>query len=309
MRKARIGSPPLPEEVADHLVALGRLGYAIAWPGSETYPQMLLSIPDPPAVLFYRGDLPRHLDGPTVAMVGSRRCSIYGRSSARRLGSDLAAAGVTVVSGLARGIDGEAHRGALQGGGPTVAVMACGPDVVYPPEHQKLLERIVRDGATVTEYLPRTRPERFRFPERNRIISGLCLGVVVVEAGRKSGALITVDCALDQGREVMCVPGEISRECCRGSNQLLKSGAGFVTSAEDVVQTLGITVRSSIRRGRYVEGKLERSILDALAEGPCHFDLLLRRLGAKAGDLNAALLGLEMAGAVVQRPGRNYSLV
>jgi DNA processing protein len=309
MRAERIGTPPSGAEVDGHLAALNRLGCGIAWLGSENYPRMLLNVPDPPAVLFYRGDACSCLGRPTVALVGSRRCSIYGRATARRLSRELSGSGMVVVSGLARGIDGEAHRGALEAGGPTVAVMANGPDITYPPEHDRLLKRVIRNGALVTEYLPGTGPERFRFPERNRIISGLCLGVVVVEAGRRSGALITADCALDQGREVMSVPGEISRACCAGSNELLRSGAGFVTSSEDVLQILGIRADRRKRKPPSAENALQSSVLKALSEGPCHFDLLLRRVGAEASDLNAALMGLEMAGTVVQRPGRVYSLV
>ena len=278
--------------------------------GAPAYPALLSEIHDPPAVLYVRGDLQDALGHHTVAVIGSRRSSVYGRGVARSISRDLSASGVSVVSGLARGIDAEAHMGSLDAGGPTLAVFGSGIDVVYPPEHGKLAERITRAGALLSEYPPGTRPDRFNFPARNRIISGLSLGVVVVEAGERSGTMITVGTALDQGREVFAVPGEVTRSTSTGTNRLLKEGASLVTSAVDILEVLGIA-SGVCGSGKLpeVEGEVASAVVRLLSEGPVHLDQMVRRLGLDAGILQSELLVLEMQGHVVRRPGELYTLV
>ena len=202
---------------------------------------MLAAIHDPPPALWVRGGAgDAILSGRAVAVVGARACSAYGRSVARSLGRDLAAAGLVVVSGMARGIDGEAHRGALEAAGVTVAVLGCGIDRDYPAAHAELARRICERGLVVSEYEPGVEPAPWRFPARNRIIAGLCEATVVVEARERSGALITADFALEEGREVLAVPGEITSALSAGTNALLRLGATPVTCSEDVLEVFGI---------------------------------------------------------------------
>ena len=204
------------------------------------FPSLLSAIYDPPPRLYLRGSRPELLAGPCVAVVGARSCSSYGAQVARSLARELAAAGVVVVSGLARGIDGEAHRGALEAGGLTVAVLGCGIDRDYPRSHTELARRIAADGLIVSEYPAGIEPAPWRFPARNRIVAGLSLAVVVVEARERSGALITADFALEEGRDVFAVPGEITSSLSAGSNALLKLGAIPLLEADDVLATLGV---------------------------------------------------------------------
>ncbi len=208
--------------------------------GSEDYPDILVNIPDPPVVLFYRGNLDKFISMPAIAVIGSRRCTTYGRKVARSLSRDFVRSGVAVVSGLARGIDSEAHRGVIEAGGVTMAVLGNGLDICYPPEHDRLSEKIIEKGVILSEYPPGTEPARYRFPERNRLISGFSKGVVVVEAGKRSGTMITVNTALDQGRDVFAVPGEVTGALSMGTNMLLRDGAGVVITAADVLEPLGL---------------------------------------------------------------------
>lgn len=278
--------------------------------GEEGYPSILLNIPDPPVVLFYRGDLQKYLSIPSVAVIGSRRCTTYGRRVARRLARDFVYNGVGVVSGLARGIDAEAHRGALDAGGRTMAVLGSGLDVCYPPEHKRLALKIIGNGVLISEYPPGTQPAKFRFPERNRLISGFSLGVVVVEAGRKSGTMITVNTALDQGREVFAVPGEITRALSMGTNMLLRDGAGVVITARDVLEPLGIAKDAAEREETLKpDSEITRSILELLSEEALHFDRLLRLTDVETPLLQTELLKLEIAGVIRQHPGKIFSLV
>jgi len=202
------------------------------------YPAALRQIHDPPLALYIRGSVP--IEGAAVAVVGSRHASRYGLQTAERLSYELALRGVTVVSGLARGIDGAAHRGALKAGGRTIAVLGSGLSVVYPPEHEPLAQQITQQGALVSEYPMTMQPLAQNFPRRNRLISGLSLGVVVVEAAARSGALITADCALEQNRDVFAVPGPITTPTSQGTHHLLKQGAALVTSVEDILEELGL---------------------------------------------------------------------
>lgn len=287
---------------------LASTGSRVTWTGAPDYPQILSSIPDPPPLLFYRGDLASFLDGPAVAVIGSRRGSPYGLGAARSLSRSLGAAGVRVVSGLARGIDGEAHRGCLEGGGMTMAVLGSGLDVPYPREHAALLERIAGQGVAVTEHPPGTPPDAFNFPRRNRLISGFSRAVVVVEAGERSGTMITVDAALEQGRDVLAVPGEISRRGSTGTNRLIRDGAGVVTCVEDILDALGLASPAGGRAAAPpVRGECAR-ILELLSDGPVHFDQIARKLAVASKDLHSHLLELELSGRVVQRPGKYYCL-
>jgi DNA processing protein len=265
------------------------------------YPPLLRAIPDPPPVLWLRGDVPAGLLAlPAVAVVGARACSSYGRSVARTLGRELAAAGLVVVSGLARGIDAEAHRGALDAGGLTVAVLGCGIDRDYPAAHRELASRIIERGLVVSEYEPGVEPAPWRFPARNRIIAGLCAATVVVEARARSGALITADFALEDGREVMVVPGEITSAVSAGSNALLRLGATPVTRTADVLEVFGIEPgRAPVAATEGPAGAL----LELLADAPASIDELARASGLAPGEVAAALTELELVGRVSEGDG------
>jgi DNA processing protein len=255
-------------------------------------PPMLRSIHDPPVGLFVRGAAPLELLArPAVAVVGARACSGYGASVARSLARELAAAGLVVVSGLARGVDGEAHRGALDAGGTTFAVLGCGIDRDYPAAHAELARRIAERGLIVSEYAPGVEPAAWRFPARNRIVAGLCAATVVVEARERSGALITADLALEEGREVFAVPGEITSALSAGTNGLLKLGAAPLTGAADVLATFGIEPPLSATGSPLLE------LLPATA------DELVRKTGRTSAEIARELVELELAGRVVVHDG------
>ena len=266
-----------------------------------SFPSLLAAIHDPPPRLYLRGagDVGL-LDRPAIALVGARACSSYGRSVTRSLGRDLAATGLVVVSGMARGIDGEAHRGALGAGGVTVAVLGCGVDRDYPAAHSELARRICETGLLVSEYEPGVEPAPWRFPARNRIIAGLCLATVVIEARERSGALITADFALEEGREVLAVPGEITSALSAGTNALLRLGATPVTCAADVLEVFGLdpaTPKAATLGG--VAGVL----LERLSAGALTADELLRGSGVDSGEGSAALIELELSGRVTLEDG------
>ena len=260
------------------------------------YPAFLAAIHDPPPALWLRGSAePELLSRPAVAIVGARACSSYGRAVARSLGRDIAAAGVVVISGMARGIDGEAHRGVLDVGGITVAVLGCGIDRNYPAAHAELASRIAETGLIVSEYEPGVEPAPWRFPARNRIISGLARAVVVVEARERSGALITVDFALEQGREVLAVPGEITSALSAGSNALLRLGAAPALRSDDVLEAIGIVVeKPALVEPDGVGGR----VLAALRDAPATADELARATDLPAADVASLLVALELDGRV-----------
>ncbi len=232
--------------------------------------------------------------------MGARACSSYGSQVARLLGRELAAAGLVVVSGLARGIDGEAHRGALEAGGHTVAVLGCGIDRDYPAAHAQLAARVCEDGLVVSEYAPGVEPAPWRFPARNRIIAGLAVATIVVEARERSGALITADFALEAGREVFAVPGEITSALSAGANALLRLGATPLTSAEDVLESLGVEAAAPVSAEL---GEAPRRVLEALEREPSGVDGLVRESGLDAAAVATALAELELAGAVAEADG------
>ena len=269
----------------------------------DGYPALLAQIPDPPSRLWVRGDAPFELlDRPSVAIVGARACSGYGRSVARLLANEAAAAGAVVVSGMARGVDGEAHRGALAAGAATVAVLGCGVDRDYPAAHAELARSIVETGGlVVSEYEPGVEPAPWRFPARNRVIAGLARATVVVEARERSGALITADFALEDGREVLAVPGEITSRLSAGTNALLRIGATPATSAADVLEALGLDAQPSARS--MPDDPVAAAVLAAVEAGAGTPDELSRTTGLDAGELAAALALLELAGAVAVEEG------
>lgn len=273
------------------------------------YPEALKNIFDPPPGIFIRGETTQE-DSQAVAMVGSRKATRYGLASAAKLAGELAGAGVTVVSGMARGIDTAAHRGALESGGRTVAVLGCGLDVVYPRENSGLMEEIALRGALISEFPPGTGPQAWHFPVRNRIISGISRGVVVVEAASRSGALITADFALDQGREVMAVPGNINSELSRGANRLIRQGARPVESAGDILEDLGLERLFDPGESAPQAAGLnpeEEAVRRLIAAGPATLDEIIDRSGLPAQKVLVALTFLEMKGIARQLPGRVYT--
>jgi len=271
-------------------------------------PELLQQIHDPPRTLFLRGAAdPEILARAAVAIVGARACSPYGAQVARVLGRELAAAGLVVVSGLARGIDGEAHRGALDAGGVTVAVLGCGIDRDYPAAHSELARRICERGLVVSEYEPGVEPAPWRFPARNRIIAGLTAVTVIVEARERSGALITADFALEDGREVFAVPGEITGTLSSGTNRLLRQGASPLTTADDVLELFGL---AACQRPQMPEvGESAAAVLERLADGAASADELSRTTGLEPGPLAAALAELELAGLASEADGRYRAVV
>jgi len=265
------------------------------------FPALLGAIYDPPAQLFVRGD--GELDalaGGAVAIVGARACSSYGRSVARSLSRELAASGLVVISGMARGIDAEAHRGALEAGGATVAVLGCGIDRDYPAAHAELARRIGEHGLIVSEYEPGVEPAPWRFPARNRIIAGLCAATVVVEARERSGALITADFALEEGRDVLAVPGEITSSLSAGTNALLRLGAIPATCAGDVLELFDL---SPVRATHARLGATAQAVLGVLGDGPRSADEIARVAGIEPASLSASLMELELAGRITLEDG------
>ena len=277
----------------DYLERLAAGGHRFLSRSTPDFPPLLRAIHDPPAGLFLRGQAEIEiLSRAAVAVVGARACSGYGASVARSLGRELALAGLVVVSGLARGIDAEVHRGALEANGATVAVLGCGIDRDYPAAHAELARRVAAAGLIVSEYAPGVEPAPWRFPARNRIVAGLCAVTVVVEARERSGALITADLALEEGREVFAVPGEITSSLSAGTNLLLKLGAAPLTSAADVLAPFGIEPELAQEE--------ESPLLELL---PASADELVRKTGLGADEVARTLVELELEGRVVVRDG------
>ena len=298
-------------------------------PSAPAFPSRLRDIPDAPGRLWVRGD-PHALSRTAVAIVGSRRASPGSLDIAYRMASDLARIGFTIVSGLARGCDGAAHRGALDASGLTVAVLGSGPDIIYPPEHDALAERVMRSGAILSEFPPGAPPLPNHFRQRNRLISGLAHGVIVIEANDKSGSLITAGCALAQGREVMVVPGTVIAGRNRGGHQLIRDGAALVENAEDVLAVLVAAVpalrgereRANPRASEASDPSAAEGRAPLGAEGaeppddpilaaldpaePQDFDQLARRTGVPAQALLARLADLELTGQIARYPGGRF---
>jgi DNA processing protein len=282
--------------------------HVLTWDAPK-YPPHLRQIYNAPPVLYFRGQIEER-DEWAVAVVGTRRASVYGKEAARMVATGLAQAGVTVISGMARGIDTVAHRACLDAGGRTIAVLGCGVDVVYPRENARLAAEIAGRGALVSEYALGTRPEASNFPPRNRIISGLTLGTVVVEAGLGSGALITADFAAEQGREVFAVPGNVFARGSRGVNQLIQQGAKLVSSVTDILEELNLTMVSQQAQVRAVipENETEALLLDHLTAEPLHVDDLSRTVELPIAQVSSTLALMELKGMVRQVGGMNYVL-
>ncbi len=287
------------------------LGASVVTLDDPDYPALLRELPDAPPVLYFKGTL-RDVDQWAVAFVGTRRATVYGRDMTRTLVEGLIGAGITIVSGLALGIDAAAHKAALDAGGRTIAVMGCGIDVIYPPEHRGLAAAIIENGALVTEFPPGTPPEGKNFPVRNRTISGLSLGVVVVEAPPESGALLTADLAVDQGRDVFAVPGNITSKTSLGTNRLIQHGAKLVIGAEDILDELNLTrttveTRLEVRAAAPANAS-EEALLHHLSDEPRHIDDLCQLVCLPITQVSSTLAIMELKGLVRRLEGMQYTL-
>jgi DNA processing protein len=292
------------------LALMAKHGVQLLARGQPGYPESLQHIPDPPHLLYVRGEL-RPTDAKAVALVGSRGCTSYGRRVAERLATGLVHAGFVVVSGLARGIDGVAHRAALQAGGRTVAVLANGLAQVYPPEHAELASEVAKAGAVLTEAPMTSEPMAGLFPARNRLISGLSQAVVVIEAAERSGALITARHAGEQGRPVFAVPGPVDSPASSGTHRLARDGAILIRGVEDILEELGglpTAAVTSVAPAQPPAGldAVQQQLWELLAEGPRHIDELSRAMHLAVGPIAGALLMLEMKKAVRRLPGNLY---
>jgi len=294
--------------------------WLLNWTEPE-YPQTLLQIYDPPVLLYVRGDA-QVLNIPSLSIVGTRRPTVYGTQMAQRLGRDLAARGLVIVSGLARGIDAIAHQGAMDAHGRAIGVLGTGIDVCYPKENKKLYEKVLECGAIISEFPLRTHPAPENFPVRNRIVAGLPLGTVVVEGAQYSGSLITARLAMEFGREVFGVPGNVTQPVSFAPNLLIKQGAKLVTGAEDVIEELPTPVRAALvqaeqpeaeRRNLLASASLngsEKKLYELLsAEEPVHIDDIVERSGLNSSEVLATLFTLEMKGIVRQLPGKQFCKV
>ena len=298
------------DDAERELARCRELGVEMLHLDSPDYPPMLAEICDAPNVLYCRGDIVEQ-DQLAVAIVGSRRCTLYGRQQAERLAGALARAGMTVVSGLARGIDAAAHRGALNAGGRTIAVAATGLAQVYPPEHVELADEVSRQGAIVTESPLHREPIPGLFPQRNRLISGLSLGVIVIEASQKSGSLHTARHAMEQGREVFALPGRIDSLASIGSNNLIRDGATLIRGVEDVLDELGPLTRpvqtgvsEEVRTPRELTlNDQERHVINLIGSEPSHLDEVMRNTNLDPSRVLATLTVLEMKKLVRRLPG------
>lgn len=310
----------------EELAAVKEIGGDILVLDDGSYPNLLRQIADPPITLYVRGNWQECFEQPCVALIGSRKCSTYGLNASEMLARDLASRGITVVSGLARGIDTAAHRGSIAGGGRTVAVLGTGIDGVYPKENAKLVDEIIASGGAIVSQFPlQTPPLTTNFPFRNRIISGLSYGVVLIEATERSGSLITARLATEQDREVMAIPGNITSRTSIGTNFLIKSGAKLVQQWQDVVAELPSEISAVILPPKLEKSakaeipkqpELEPAGLSAnerkvwlllSADDPVHIDLLVGESGLSFGDLNAVLVALDIRDLIRVLPGKNYA--
>jgi DNA processing protein len=315
-----IGRQPQPPDAASEIERARRSGCRILCLTSGDYPDLLRQIPDPPLLLYVKGDVSAAAN--PIAVVGSRRATRYGMAASQRLSAQLAAAGIAVVSGLALGIDTAAHKGALMAGGKTVAVLGSGLLRIYPPENEDLFHQIVQNGAVISEFALTAAPEARHFPQRNRIISGLSRGVVVVEAAARSGALITARLAAEQNREVFAVPGSIQSAMSGGTHLLIQQGAKLVAQVSDILEEIvpllngprtfekNVSDPPSAQPTTELAGLTaqEANIYRLLEPYPIHIDALARQLNMAPGALAAALLTLELKGLAVQQPGMNFAL-
>jgi DNA processing protein len=303
---------PLKKVVEKELYLLREVGGRVITLKDEEYPKRLRDIYDPPPLLYIKGELKKE-DEFAVSVVGSRKTTPYGRWFTEKVSQELARQGVTIVSGMARGIDSLAHWGAISGGGRTIAVLGCGVDVIYPSENRNLFTKIIDHGAILSEFPMGSPPEGGHFPRRNRIISGLSFGVVVVQASEKSGSLITAGYALEQGREVFAVPGNVGTEGSRGTHRLIKEGAKLVETSEDILEELlpqwrkarEVTPEVEIPKPDLTEE--EKVLYELLDEAPLHIDMIIRESRMDPGKVSSLLLNLELKGLVSQGSGKCFS--
>ena len=298
-----------PDREAERLAAAAIT--VLTWMDEECYPPLLRTIAAPPPVLYVRGEITAQ-DLSAIAMVGTRRLTTYGRNIATRLAGDLASAGLTIVSGLARGIDGHAHRAALKHGGRTLAVLGHGLDTIYPAEHRTLAAEVAAQGAFLSEYPPGVGPAAEHFPVRNRIISGLALATVVVEAGEASGALITARAAADEGRDVFAVPGPVTSPTSRGCHQLIQEGAGLVSEAQDILDALNLHMAPAARQLAMAmpANAEEAQVLAALQRtpgAPCHIDDIIRDSQLPARTVGSTLTVLTLKGLAQELGNQHYA--
>jgi DNA processing protein len=306
---------PPETQITRDIAILEKLAARLITRWDDDYPPNLREIYDPPALLFVRGSI-RPEDTRAVALVGTRNPTRYGLDMAQQITRDLVRAGVTVISGLARGIDTACHKAALKEGGRTIGVLGCGIDVVYPRENCELMDEIVETGAVISEFRPQTAPLATNFYRRNRIVSGLAKGVVVIEATKNSGSLITTAHALEQNRDVFAVPGNIMSKRSEGPHHLIKQGAGLVESGEDILssvfQSVTETAQASLFEIRDEAAEVSgnaREVLEALDLDPVPIDALCESLGMQAGKLSGILLELELHGLIRQYPGKMFSKI
>jgi len=303
---------PSEQAVRRELSLLKEVGGKVITLKDDTYPPRLRDIYDPPALLYLKGELKKE-DELAVSIVGSRKTTPYGRWITEKISQTLVRYGVTIVSGMARGVDSVAHWGAISGGGRTLAVLGCGVDVVYPPENRNLFSKIIEQGAVLSEFPMGSPPEGGHFPKRNRIISGLSMGVVVVEAGPDSGSLITANFALEQGREVFAIPGNVGAGGSRGTNRLIKDGAKLVESSEDILEEILPQWKREKERIEEVKprgpelSEEEKILYEMLGETPLHIDAMIRESKFEPGKVSSLLLDLELKGVISQWPGKCFS--
>lgn len=298
------------DAIERQIVHTEKNGIRIATLQDPSYPELLKEIDGAPVVIYLKGDVQPH-DKFAIAVVGSRRLTHYGASMAEGISGDLASMGFTIVSGMARGIDSSSHKAALKAGGRTLAVLGSGIDVPYPPENKTLMEKIAECGCVITEFPPGTSPDKENFPRRNRLISGLSLGVLVIEAASESGALITARYAAEQGREVFAVPGAVTSGNSAGTNELIRKGAILTRRAEDIVEELAPVLKGFIRAREKVTREIteeEKKICDLLSGEPKQIDEISRESGAPSSKVLGILLGLELKGAVKQITGKRFYL-
>lgn len=320
---AELKSSVVLDRAQDEIERVEKLGATLIVRDDENYPTLLRQICDPPIVLYAKGEFTSALARPGLAVVGSRRASTYGSNTAERLARDLASRGLTIVSGMARGIDAAAHRGAVAGGGSTIAVIGTGLDRIYPREHKHLADEIVGSGAMISEFPLETPPLAQNFPYRNRVLSGLSFGVLVVEAAEHSGSLITARLASEQGREVFAIPGQVTSPLAFGPNSLIRDGAKLVTGWQDVVEELPISLKEVILGDDREAAKMRGPMLPLLAQidlsedeqrvaallktdEAVHIDVLMEASGLRQPDLMNALLGLEMKDRIRELRGKTF---
>lgn len=313
---AAVRTHSVPDYAAGEIALALQKGYRIVTLSDPEYPPLLLQIPDPPPFLYVYGDLSH--SARSIAVVGTRNATRYGISAAIEICQELAALNITVVSGMARGIDTAAHDGALMGGGKTIAVLGSGLERVYPLENMKLFHKIAQNGAVISEFHLTEGPAPHHFPIRNRIISGISLGTLVVEAARKSGALITAEFALEQGREVFAVPGSIRSFKSTGPHNLIRQGAKLAVHAQDITEELPQAAKMHIAHSRLRQDDIrigvpalsseETLVLRSLSPYPVHIDELARKISMESGKLSSILMQLELKGMIQQSPGKLFSI-